>query len=242
MSYTILLVDDDKEFRSVFKKYLEGYRIIETDSGAAALAILKKPNDIDLVILDVVMPGLQGIDVLREIRKVNEKLSVIMLTAYGSKDVAVEALRSHADDFIEKGMSISEIERVITRVMEAHGISAGIHGNGLAAKIEKAKRYAEINCYKKFSLRDAAESVCLSPKYLSRVFKEYAGTGFSAYRLAIKIKEARRLLAHATCNVSQIADKLGYKNVESFIRQFKKMTGTTPSVFRKSKIKKTKRS
>jgi AraC-like DNA-binding protein len=81
----------------------------------------------------------------------------------------------------------------------------------------------------------------LSPKYLSRVFKERTGTGYSAYRLKIKAKEAQRLLSRAGLSVSEIADKLGYKNVESFIRQFKKMTGTTPSAFRKHKTAKIKR-
>jgi CheY-like chemotaxis protein len=57
MPYTILLVDDDNEFREEFKDLLEDYTVIEAANGQAALDILKAPNAVDLVILDVMMPG-----------------------------------------------------------------------------------------------------------------------------------------------------------------------------------------
>lgn len=59
MPYNILLIDDDKDFRDEFRDYLEDYKVIEAASGAEALNLLRKPNEIDLVILDVMIAGVE---------------------------------------------------------------------------------------------------------------------------------------------------------------------------------------
>jgi len=74
MAYQILMVDDDAEFREELRDCLESYTVIEAGNGAQALAILKKPNVIDLVILDAVMPHVSGTEVLREIKKSGQGL------------------------------------------------------------------------------------------------------------------------------------------------------------------------
>jgi len=231
----ILIVDDDKDFRYLFKDYLEGYDVIEAASGEEALGILKKPNEIDLVILDVMLPGVSGTDVLRQIKKSNPDLGVIILTAYASQDLAVEALRGHADDFIEKGMDIEDAEEIICKVLESKKAGAESEVIDLNGKIAKVKRFVERNCYKKISLNDVAKAISLSPKYLSRLFKQVTRMKFSDYKLSIKIGLAKDFLKKSGYNINQVADKLGYKNVESFIRQFKKSTGMTPTEFRKNK-------
>lgn len=237
MPEKILLVDDDKDFRYLFRDYLEGYDIIEASSGDEALAALKKPNEIDLVVLDVVMPGISGTDVLKEIKKISPDLSVIILTAYGSKDMAIEALRSHADDFIEKGKDMDTAKDIIDAVLEKKRDGLVLECGNVKGKIEKVKRFIERNCFKKITLIDAAESVCLSPKYLSRLFKQSVKMGFSDYKLKIKVSKAKQLLIKASYNINQLADKLGYQNAESFIRQFKRFTGLTPTAFRKKNKK-----
>ena len=120
MSNRILLVDDDREFRSEFKEYLSEYDVMEAENGADALKILKKANDIDLVILDVKMPGISGTEVLREIRKIDPGLGVIILTAYSSENVAVEALKGHADDYMEKPLDIARVRETIEKILEAN--------------------------------------------------------------------------------------------------------------------------
>ena len=83
------------------------------------------------------------------------------------------------------------------------------------------------------SLRDVSEAVALSTKYLSRLFKKTTGMGFNEYKLSLRLKEAKRLLAHSSLNVEQISDKLGYQNIESLTRLFKKLTGMNPLAYRK---------
>lgn len=229
----VLLVDDDQIFRSEFKDSFEEYGITEASSGDEALKILKKPNEIDLVILDVRMPGINGIEVLTKIKKMSPEVAIIISTAYSSKDVAIEALREKADDYIEKPLDIEATKEIIERMLEAKKSNADYEGMDVKSKIERVKNFLERNCFKKVSLNDAAGAVCLSPKYLSRIFKAHNRIGFSDYKLALKINKAKGFLKKTGYNINQIADKLGYENTESFIKCFKKITGLTPTEYRK---------
>lgn len=234
MSKKILIVDDDADLRQELRDFLEGYDIVEASCGKDALNILKRANEIGVVLLDVMMPGLSGLDVLNEIKRTDPDLGIVIFTAHSSKDVAIEALKGHADDYIEKPSDIDKIKQVIEKVLEAKRGKGDIDiaGNDIKSKIERVKRFAERNCYKKTTLEDAATAVCLSPKYLSRIFKENTGTSFSAFRLQIKMQAAKKLLEKSGYNINQIADKLGYENAESFIRQFKKLVHNTPTEYR----------
>jgi len=233
MPYNILLVDDDKEFREEFRDYLEDYQVIEASSGEEALEILNKPNVIDLVILDVMMPGLHGTEVLKEMKKIDPNLGIIILTGYSSEDVAIEALKGHADDYIQKPLDIDKTKEIIETLLETRKGEGDIDTLNIKGKIEKVKRFAERNYHKKVSLKDAAQAVYLSPKYLSRIFKQSTGKSFSNYKLKIKIEKAKELLSGTGYNVNQIAEKLGYENVESFIRLFKRLAEYTPTEYRK---------
>ncbi len=242
MTNRILLVDDDSIFRSEFKECFQEYGIAEASGGEEALKILKRPHEIDLVILDVRMAGMNGIEVLSRMRKLAPEVRIVILTAYGSKDVAVEALRGQADDYIEKPVDIDLTRKVIEGFLGTKRGEAGLDAVDIQGKVERVKDFIRRNALKKITLEDAAQAVCLSAKYLSRVFKEHTGTGFNEYKLALKIEEAKNFLIKTGYTVEQISDKLGYQNAESFIRQFKKITKKTPTAFRgKAKHKRRKK-
>lgn len=230
----ILLVDDDPVFRGEFQDCFEDYGVAQAANGEEALNILKKPNEIDLVFLDVRMSGLSGIDVLNRIRRLNSRLHVVMLTGYGSKDVAVDALRAQADDYIEKPLDIEVTKQVIEKFLGTRRGDPGLDAIDPAQKIDRVKDFIQRNIFKKVTLEDAALAVCLSSKYLSRIFKEYAGEGFNEFKLKLKMNEAKNLLTTTGYTVEQITDKLGYGTAESFIRQFKKNVRKTPGAFRKT--------
>ena len=232
MAYQILLVDDDRDFREELRECLRGYRVIEAASGEEALRVIQKPHAVDLVVLDVLMPGLQGTEVLREMKRMSPGLGIIILTGNSSKEVAVDALKGRADDYIEKPFDVDKFRKTIQRVLDGKRKSGGTAGPLVSGKMERVRHFLRSNYDKKVSLKDAASEVCLSPKYLSRLFMERTGTGFNAYRLKVKIEMAQELLKTTALPVHEVADKLGYKNTESFVRIFKKMTGSTPTAYR----------
>jgi YesN/AraC family two-component response regulator len=230
-----MLVDDDSEFRFEFCECFDNYEITQASDGETALSILKKPNSVDLVLLDVMMPGLKGTEVLAEMKRLKPDIKIVMLTGNRSKDVVIDALKGKADDYIEKPMNV-ELTRGIIEKLIGDRESRGIPDTGsIKAKIEKVKRFIERNFDKKVSLADASAHAGLNPKYLSMAFEEATGTGFSDFKSNVKVKKALELLKQGF-NINQISDRLAYAKAESFIRTFKKITGMTPASYRDKKM------
>jgi len=237
MRRKVLIVDDDEILRSELREFLEGENVIEAESGEGALNILRRVNDIGVVILDVMMNGISGLDVLIAIKKDNPKLIVIIVTGTGSKDTAIEALKGHADDYIEKPIDAQRLKSIVERFLDGERLSE-LNNHGIKAKIKRVKLFVEQNYFKKIRLNDLANEVSLSPKYLSRIFKQQEGVDFSDYRLNIQMDRAKDYLVKLDYNVNQVAEKLGYENSESFSRQFKKIVSLTPTAYRNKILKK----
>gem|GEM_PF-444070 len=223
----ILLVDDDRIFRDEFVECFGEYGFVQASGAREALRALKRPNELGLVIMEIRLPGMDGLSLLEKINEGAFGVGTIVLTGYGSKEAALRALRGKADDFLEKPFDPAKVRAAIEKALSAREDGSG------AGAIERVKRFLRRNSYRKVSLGSAADMVGLSPKYLSRVFLEHEGAGFNEYKLRLKMSAAGSLLKDTTYNVSQISGKLGYRNAESFIRQFKKLSGLTPSAYRK---------
>ncbi|HWU38196.1 MAG TPA: response regulator, partial [Candidatus Acidoferrum sp.] len=112
----ILVVDDEESVRWALRKALERahYRVDMASDGHAGLQAAEEPG-VDLVLLDVRLPGRDGLDVLREIRKRCPDLPVIMMTAYGTLQVAVEAMKLGAYDYIGKPFDMDEVILVVEK-------------------------------------------------------------------------------------------------------------------------------
>lgn len=117
---TILIVDDELGPRESLNMVLKPfYNICMVDNGNKALEIIKeKDKDIDLAILDLKMPGLQGIETLREIKKERPDIDVIILTGYGTLKSAVDGIRYGASDYLMKPFNVVEIIAVIKKILE----------------------------------------------------------------------------------------------------------------------------
>ena len=104
MPSKILLVDDDREFREEFKECLEDYDVVEAGNGEDALKILKRPNEIDLVILDLMLPAGGGVTVLKSLRGDSRTSGtpVIILTASRSPGYKQKVLDEHVEAYMEK--------------------------------------------------------------------------------------------------------------------------------------------
>ncbi len=115
----ILVVDDEKSMNEVLKILLEseGFDVTSAYSGTQAISLLKG-NHFDLVITDIKMPGADGFDVLRTAKEVDPDTIVIMITAFGTNEDAIEAMKQGAYDYINKPFKNDEIRIVINRALE----------------------------------------------------------------------------------------------------------------------------
>ena len=115
---SVLVVDDELGPRESLRMILQPlYEVKTASNGHEALQFLQQ-GKIDLITLDLKMPGLSGLDVLREIKKLNVDAAVIIITAYGSLTNAHEAIRYGAVDFISKPYNAPDILSVVRRTVE----------------------------------------------------------------------------------------------------------------------------
>lgn len=114
MKRKILVVDDDKDTCHTLGEILseEGYQTFSALSGRSALNTLKKKKP-DLVLLDIKMPKMDGIEVLQRIKKIDRDIVVVMITAYGALDTAKDAMRLGAYDYVTKPFDLNLIKAVI---------------------------------------------------------------------------------------------------------------------------------
>jgi DNA-binding NtrC family response regulator len=119
MSKTILVVDDEKEICTILYDNLsqEGYRVVTAYNGKKALELARKEKP-DLVLLDIKMPEMDGIEVLRRIKKIRKKIVVIMLTAYGTLETARKAMKLGAYEYITKPFDLFQLKSIVKEVLK----------------------------------------------------------------------------------------------------------------------------
>lgn len=123
----ILIVDDDDGVRTSLAQLLKevGYQTQEVSSGAEAMETISSA-DFDVVLLDITMPGMNGVDTLSELKKINPKTPVIMITAFPSTDSAVDTVKRGASDYISKPFKVDELVLKINRTIEETRIAENI--------------------------------------------------------------------------------------------------------------------
>jgi two-component system response regulator HydG len=138
MKEKILVVDDEQSHRTMLKAILsrEGYEITEADDGKSAVKAVED-NAFDLILMDIRMTDLDGIEAMREIKKVCPSIPVIMMTAYASIKTAVEALKSGASDYLTKPLDIEELKILIQKGLEHYRL----HEENVLLKERLADRF-----------------------------------------------------------------------------------------------------
>ena len=138
----ILVVDDEQSMRNFLEIMLrrEGYTVDLAENGGEAAALIDK-KIYDLVITDIIMPGLTGTEVLKKAKEVNPATTVIMITAYASTESAVEAMKEGAYDYITKPFNVDEIKVIIGNALE----KGRLEKENILLKRELGKEYSYEN-------------------------------------------------------------------------------------------------
>lgn len=115
----ILVVDDDEQMREDISEMLsrEGYTVSHVGSGEEALERMKR-EDFDVILTDLIMPGIDGMEVLRQSKRLKPAVRVIMITGFGTIENAVDAMKEGASDYISKPFKINEVQATVKRALE----------------------------------------------------------------------------------------------------------------------------
>ncbi len=118
---TILIVDDEQIIRDFFSGTLVGYRLLTAVSGEEALEMIKNDRP-DLVLLDLKMPGIGGIESLKRIKKMDKTIAVIIMTGYGTPEIKKQVLRLGAHSLMAKPLEAQEIKSAIQDSLETRQV------------------------------------------------------------------------------------------------------------------------
>lgn len=251
---TILLVDDNKEMVDYLKNNFKSkYITLTAGNGEEALAILKEQK-VDIVLSDVMMPGIDGIKLCELIKKNMQTchIPVILLSAKGSIEAQTAGIRIGADDYIPKPFSMNLLKGKINNILKAkqrlrHYYSdtididtAKMTSNTLDEEfMSKAIQIVEENIDdENFTADDLAEKLFMSRSSLYLKMNSVSGEPPANFIRRIRFNKACKLLLEGRYSISEISSKVGFSSASYFSTSFKKYMGCLPSDYVKNQGKK----
>lgn len=250
--YTALIVEDEPLMREYL---LANLSVIHREwrtaacakNGVEALELLQKRH-FDLVITDIKMPRMDGLELADYIHKRFPDMNMILLTGYDEFDYARAAVRAGVADYLLKPLKDMELHGVLNSIAEKLSGSkenagqdrvAAISSQDVLAKeapniiVQRARAYIQTHYAAPLSLNELAEILNVNPAYLSSIFKSDRGESFSKYILRLRMERAAKLLrTHPAARINEIAEETGYVSARHFDTAFKKYYGITPNEYR----------
>lgn len=248
-SETILIVEDNNDMLDYLNSLLcKNYKILNAFTGEEALRLMSR-EPIDLMLADVMMPGMDGYELVQAVRanEQYEGLPIILLTARSATSDKVEGIEKGANDYITKPFSPEELSARIKSQLKFRLLKEKVLSNlksiqakksiteNTRVKIETVKEFLRENYSDDISRIGLADAVKMSPDHLGRTFKESTGEKISEYLNRIRITEASTRLRETNDKIIDIAFEIGFSNLRTFNKVFRDMMGDTPSVFRKNR-------
>jgi YesN/AraC family two-component response regulator len=218
-SARILVVDDDEAVLFTYRGLLTraGYRVQTAASGEEGLPLLGQ-EQFDLIILDLKMPGMDGVEFLRRLRGLKRRPEVLVVSGYATLENAVEVMRLGAFDVAQKsclsGDLLPRVERILVRRRDP--VVAYIRAN-----------FATIR-----SREEVADHFHLCPDAVSKRIKYHVNQSFHDFLESCRIQEAKRLLVETAMEANKIATLVGFQSYRTFERAFHRLVGYTPSQYR----------
>ena len=253
----LLIADDEvlerEALADIVARRFEHEITIETAENGRKAADTAVLWGADLILMDIEMPGMNGLDAARAVLEQRPECKVIFVTAYSLFQYAHEAMHLGACDYLLKPVNPDEVEASIRKAMrqieagrrlaelapvepeadpEGDAAEAGENDRN-ALVMAHVRKYMEDNYMFDLSLDSVSEILHISPAYLSAQFKKYQKTNFLDCLTELRINAAKELLTDPFRSAAEVASMVGYEDSSYFARTFKKRTGMTPTQYRK---------
>lgn len=236
----LLIVDDEAKIRNGIYTYIHLNaewlgNIYTAENGEEALEMIYKYRP-DVMLLDVQMPVKNGFEVMAEAIAAKVCPKTIILSGYDEFEYAQKAIRLGALDYILKPCRPDEIIKKIKEVLNIKEEESPGEGDEEETNpiIEAAKRYITEHYKEDLSLAMVAENAKVTAPYISTLFTKYEHCGFIEYLNQYRVERAKLFLRDYGLKTYEVAYKVGFKDEKYFSKVFKKITGMSPSEFRKT--------
>ncbi len=254
--YRILIADDEPIERKVISKKIQEFfpgqtKVFQAENGREAIEIFEREK-CDIVLIDIEMPGMNGLDAAERIRGMNRECSIIFLTAFDEFNYAKKAISVKALEYLLKPGSDEELTVVLEEAFrisdegerrrssrqvveeEKREILDGAHSEDVRMNVvaEEIRRYIAGHYKEDLSLQDVAGAMRYSDAYFCKIFKKFFKRSFIVYLHELRIEKAKQMLEDAMRNIKDISSEVGYRDANYFAKVFKRITGVTPSDYR----------
>jgi YesN/AraC family two-component response regulator len=244
----ILIIDDEPKIRKGIEHLLsqhDGWSVHGFADAENALAFLYE-NSADVLITDIQMPGLSGLDMIERIRKTNRAVAILILSGYSRFDYAQRAIEMGVRKYLTKPTDPQEMIRALEQIESELQEDAEILADQVGASapektvgnllVLRAMQYLEREYASHVTLRSVADELFISPNYLSELFSKTTGIRFSEYLLRLRMEKAKLYLLDVSYKVSDVTALVGFSDARSFSSAFKRLYHMTPLEYRNREV------
>lgn len=240
--FHIMLVEDEILLMQSLARHIEeldmGFKVVcQLTNGEEALKALRTEN-IHLVITDIRMPVMDGLQLAREIHHRYPNIKTVILSGYAEFDYAREALSQGVVDYLLKPVVTEQLEATLNKVkLELGKIyeleeDTSLSGHNAAQIVEYATLYLREHYMDDVDLSAFSQKLGFSSAYLTKLFNKHKGCTPLKYLTDIRIHQAKDLLLNTDLTIREIGEKVGYPDQFHFSKTFRKVAGVSPSAFR----------
>lgn len=234
----VLIVDDEmlicESLRADFARMRHPwpYEVFTAQSVSEAEEIYYREEP-DILITDINMPKGSGLLLVSEVRRVNTRCRILILSAYDDFEYVRNAFVMGADDYILKPIAFSELEKHVLEMAEKLEPGAAEKKEADVFSMEDVLRYISEHVGEKSGAAEMAKKMAVSYSGFGKQFRDYTGMSFSAYILSCRMERAKEYLKNPHIKIKQVASKVGYReDPQHFSRDFMKQTGMSPREYR----------
>ncbi|MCI7737900.1 MAG: response regulator [Lachnospiraceae bacterium] len=235
----LVIIDDEPKIRNGLSHMLArhiAWNVVATFEDAISALEYLDDHHVDVIITDIKMPEMNGLEMIARLREKNLETYVIIISGYGNFQFAQQAIELGVFRYMLKPTNPRELIQVLEKVEE---LRQKKEDDLTEEKVEvgnllvmKAVEYIEKNYACKISVKDIASHLYVTPNYLSNLFKQHTGENISTYITDYRLKKSRDYLKRPEYSIAEIAELIGIGNARYFSNIFKKKYGQTPSEYR----------
>ena len=238
---TVYIADDEVWITLGLTKLLEksGYEIWVVGTANNGLTAREEIAEFkpDILFTDIRMPGMTGLELLREVPKLSPSTRVVLISGFAEFSYAQEAVQHHAYDYLLKPVQEEELGRILSNITaEGGGKQSPDRSESIVPErmIDRVINDIREHYTEDIQLTTLASKYSVSIARLSTDIKKKIGMTFSDYVTQLRIQRAKELLPDESMSISEIAEIVGYNDYFYFIKVFKKVQGISPSKYRKT--------
>lgn len=246
MLFELMIVDDEEIVRNGLIKAVDwgslGFYVKRTaENGLIALKMIKASPP-HVILTDVRMPEMDGLELLKSVNQLYPKIRVVMLSAYDDFKYAQNAMKYDAKGYLLKPLEEQELTETFSKLFKELELNSEngslvtkddtIESDDSSDLILKAKKYVYEHYVEKITLEMVSEFLHITPAYFSVLFKKITGQSFIDFVTHVKIEKSKEMLMNSIFRIREIALKVGYDDYTYFCKVFKKKESITPLEFR----------